>query len=317
MEVLRYVSQTGLGLEVDDKGSVTIHKNTLNVVDEIHAILENEGHPMTLEEMFVRFKASHPNHRITKCNQIRPYIWGNEGFRVIGKSGYYGLECWGDRPFDSIREMLYKKLNQADDPIEVRALFEHVSKIYPYASKSSLRTTMDMDPKNRFVRFEGDNYGLKDKVYGISLTVQEKKDKSKVFAIWYRDFTNFVAKTHRLPIDRKDMDEYRLHVWMLYVQNGLVNITDKQRQLYLHTMAEYERMRVPRKLCEFNFKENCDRYRAFVDTYAALPTISTNYDLHTWIMRSIKNFHTFTDYRKEYLSDLLRYLDSKGLSVTG
>ena len=73
-------------------------------------------------------------------------------------------------------------------------------------------------------------------------------------------------------------------------------------------MKADEMLFIPRNATEYTFRENCQAYKAYFDTFHTQPTPSKAPELHSWMARSKAHLNSYTDHRKKYLTDLLNYL---------
>ena len=78
------------------------------------------------------------------------------------------------------------------------------------------------------------------------------------------------------------------------------------KHLYLNKLI------IPRNRIESQFKMKCDLYKAFIRKEGHIPS-HLNSKLHDWMRRAQTSYPSFTDFRRRYFDDLLKYIRSLGL----
>lgn len=167
--LMAYIAKAALGLKVNGNGQILMQKNHVDVFEEIYNILESKGEPMTVDEIFKTFKALYPEHKYTDSSQIRPWLFRHEHIKAIGNTSRYGLDCWDNIFYGTIRDLLVDILSKSDTPVHLQQLLESVKEHYPNTHIKSVEALLD-DKHVRFVRFNGDYYGLTSKTYDDSFT---------------------------------------------------------------------------------------------------------------------------------------------------
>ena len=109
--------------------------------------------------------------------------------------------------------------------------------------------------------------------------------------------------------------ESSLYRWMYNAQNGVLDISDEQKRQLTDAMKTDEQEYIPRNATESEFRNKCQDYKAYINSHYALPSVSTEPELYSWMVRSKANYNSFVDHRRKYLTDLFNYILSLGFSI--
>lgn len=311
VQLMTYVAQEGLGLAVNDNGEVIVPKNRIDVAEELWQILAQKGEPMSVDELFKAFKQKNPTHRYTDSARIRPYLFRHPHMKPIGNSSRYGLDSWDHIFYGTIRELLIKILEESEEPMHIQELYKSVTAHYPDTKPQSLECSMSEDTYNRFVHFRKGYYGLRSKQYDEAF--QECDEVKQNFQRRFEDFRQFVKEHNRYPLIKKGEAEVSLARWMYNAINGVLNLTDEQQQQLEAAMKADEEAFIPRNATEYEFRKNCEDYKAYFVSHHAHPSSSKAPELYYWMKRSRANYDNYTDHRKKYLTDLLNDIQPRDL----
>lgn len=314
MKLMVYVAKKGLQLETNDRNQVLIRQNHIDVGDELYNILARKGEPMSVNELFEVFKGMHPNHKYIESAQIRHCLFKHPHIKAIGNSSRYGLDVWENVFYGTIRDLLIKLLKDSNEPIHVEELFNTVIEYYPDTTIGSLAMSMKVDELDRFLAFKGGFFGLKEKQYDESF---QEINRLRRFTFEERlaDFCNFVDTYNHYPVSINGDDEASLYRWLYNVRNEVYKIKDEYKERLAKVLARYEAEFVPRNATENEFRNNCRKYKAYINSHNSLPTVSTEPELYGWMVRSKANYSKYVDYRKKYLKDLFNYIISQGIDI--
>lgn len=316
-ELLIDVLKTSFGFEFDQDGKYRLFQNAIDISDELYRILEHNGVPTHIEELFKAFKAKYPEHKYTDYSQIKHFLYQHPHIKPIGKSSLYALDNWDGLFFGSIRELLIQTLEAADQPLHIDFLFQRVLQHYPNTNKASVNATMVDEEKSRFRAFEGGYYGLASKSYpdGFVVSLHGKRFR---FEERLASFKKFVEENHRFPFHNpEDEEESSLMRWYYNVTKGRPSqhLTEDQRTALEETKDKYSRLRIPTNSAEIEFKRNCGFVKEFLATHNTLPGHKTAPELYSWLIRSRKKYKTFKDHRKSYMDDLIRHAYTLGFII--
>lgn len=314
-KLMAYLAKEGLGLEVDEDNRVLVQKNHIDVAEDLYTILARKGEPMSLDELFVAFKEMYPDHKYTESAQIRSWLFRHPNIKPIGNTSRYGLDSWENVFFGTIRDLLAKLLEESDEPMHIEQLFEAVVEHYPNTKAQSLHWSMADDTLGRFVHFNDDYFGLRSKEYDESFEEYNAERQRFRFDERFADFRKFVEEYNRYPVSNNGERESSLYRWMYNAQNGVLDISDEQKQQLTDAMKTDEQEYIPRNATESEFRNKCQDYKAYINSHYALPSVSTEPELYSWMIRSKANYNSYVDHRRKYLTDLFNYILSLGFSI--
>nr|WP_256387356.1 sigma factor-like helix-turn-helix DNA-binding protein [Prevotella sp. P5-126] len=316
VKLMSYIAREGLELEVDDEGRVLVQKNHIDVAEDLYTILARKGEPMSVDELFVAFKEMYPDHKYTESAQIRSWLFRHPNIKPIGNTSRYGLDSWENVFFGTIRDLLAKLLEESDEPMHIEQLFEAVVEHYPNTKPQSLEWSMGDDTLGRFVHFNDGFYGLKSKSYDAKWIEYDATARQRQsFEERLADFCAFVESYNRYPVSGNGEGEASLYRWLYNVQNEVYEIKEEYKVMLTETLARYEQDFIPRNGTENEFRNNCQRYKDYINSHYALPSVSAEPELYSWMVRSKANYNSFVDHRRKYLTDLFNYILSLGFSI--
>ncbi len=81
------------------------------------------------------------------------------------------------------------------------------------------------------------------------------------------------------------------------------------------TIEKFNKLGYPRNGYECEFLANCEKYMEFIKRNYELPTTNNGAELYWWLKRSIENFNSYTDFRRQYLTSLVSYIRSLGFVI--
>lgn len=315
VKLMTYIAKEGLQLEVTDRCEVIVRKNYIDVAEDLYNILALKGEPMSVDELFEAFKQKYPDHKYTESGQIRTYLFRHPNIKPIGNTSRYGLDSWDNVFFGTIRDLLAKLLYESDEPMHIEQLFEAVAEHYPNTKAQSLEWSMVDDTLGRFVHFNDGYYGLRNKEYDASYEEYNAERQRFRFDERFADFRKFVEEYNRYPVSNNGDHEASLYRWMYNAQNGLLDITEEQKQKLEDAMKLDELQYIPRNATENEFRNNCQDYKAYINSHYALPNVTTERELYSWMLRSKANYNSYVDHRRKYLTELLNYILSLGFCI--
>ncbi|MDO4822728.1 MAG: DNA-directed RNA polymerase subunit alpha C-terminal domain-containing protein [Bacteroidales bacterium] len=312
-KLMSYIAKEGLNLEVDENSRILVHKNHIDVAEDLYTILARRGEPMSVDELFVAFKEMYPDHKYTESAQIRSWLFRHPNIKPIGHTSRYGLDNWGNVFYGTIRDLLMELLKESDVPIHIEQLYNAVTEHYPNTNIKSLKSLLD-DPQGRFIRFSDGFYGLSTKTYDDSFIETNNQRQHFSFEERLADFCAFVDTYNRYPSTTNGNDEASLYRWLYYMQN-VYEIKDEDKAHLEEVLARYDQKFIPRNSTESEFRNNCQRYKAYINSHHILPSSSADPELYGWMLRSKANYNSYVDHRRKYLTDLLNYILSLGFSI--
>ena len=313
-DIIRYVATEINNALVTEDEKLILPQNYVDVPEELYKILARKGEPMHLEDIFNEFKAHYPDHKYTTSQQIKTYLLKHKHIKPVGMTSCYGLDTWTGVYFGSIRDLLIDLLNASDVPLHIDHLYEGVSRHYPNTTKASLVASMDDGNLQRFVEFEGNYFGLAAKEYP-SMYVEATSVQRYRFEVRFKMFRDFVETYHRFPTHSGSSQEASLMRWYYNINNGVLKITEEQKEKLEETLRHYDELGYPRSSTEYEFFIKCQDVKDFIRQYHILPTNSKAPELYAWLRRSRDNYDSYTDKRRQYMTDLLNFVLSFGFSI--
>ena len=313
-DVIRYVATEINDAYITEDEKLFLPQNYVDVPEELYNILARKGEPMHFEDIFNEFKARFPNHKYTTSQQIKTHLLKHKHIKSVGKTSRYGLDSWKGIYFGSIRDLLIDLLNASDVPLHIDRLYEGVRKHYPNTTKASLAVTMEDGNLQRFVEFEGNYFGLSVKKYPSeyveATTIQRFRFEDR-----FQMFKDFVEAYHRFPSYSGSSQEASLMRWYYNINSGVLSTTEEQQNKLEETLRHYDELGYPRSSTEYEFFIKCQDVKDFIRQYHVLPTNSKAPELYAWLHRSRDNYDSYTDKRRQYMTDLLNFVLSFGFSI--
>lgn len=315
MKVLvRYVATDIYKVKVTDGGQLYLSQNYIDIAEELYDILAKKGEPMHVEEIFNEFKRRYPDHKYTKPLQIKSSLYKHKHIRAVGKTSHYALDNWEGIYFGSIRDLLVDLLSESDAPLHIDILYDGVSEYYPNTTKASVAATMEDENLQRFVEFEGDYFGLASKQYPteyvVATTIQRYSFEER-----FQMFKDFIDAYHRFPSYNGSEQEASMMRWYYNVTTGVLSVNDEQKSMLDDTTARYDAMGYPRTATENEFLVKCQDVKEYIRRNHTLPSNIEAPELYAWLRRSRDNYDSYTDKRRQYMTDLLNDILSFGFSI--
>lgn len=312
--LIRFVAKDIYKVQITEDGQLYLPQNFIDIAEELYDILAKRGEPMHVEEIFNEFKRRYPDHKYTEPLQIKSSLYKHKHIRAVGKTSRYALDSWEGVYFGSIRDLLVDLLSESDVPQHIDILYERVSEYYPNTTKASVAATMEDENLQRFLEFEGDYFGLTSKQYPaeyvVATTVQRYSFEER-----FQMFKDFVDTYHRFPSYNGSEEEASLMRWLYNATNDVLTITEEQKALLDATTKRYDDLGYPRSATESEFLLKCMDVKDYICQHHTLPTNREAPELYAWLRRSRDNYDSFTDKRRQYMTDLLNYVLSFGFSI--
>lgn len=301
-------------IEVDASDRIIIKKNSISVHLELVNILEENGFPMFLDELYDAFKERFPDHKYESSEQLRSNM--KSPIVSIGRQSRYALEGWGYES-NGIKEYVYNILKDSEEPMHINALYDRVLEFYPNTTIKSILSFIIQDENGLFVQFEGGFYGLTERKYIGSYVEINKEDviHRYKFEDRYKMFVEFVNEYHRFPLSSGGKVEASLYGWYRNVTNRVLDVSDDKMEMFAKMVKNYIHLGYPTNALEAEFLNKCNDYKDFVLKKHHLPTRKEDEDLYFWMLRSKYNMDSFTDQRRKYMIELLTYLSSFGFVI--
>lgn len=308
------VATTYTDMPFDEDWKVAIKQNYVDITGEAFKILESNGHPMSLEDIFMQFKQRYPGHKYTEPEQLRLWILKHDNIKPIGKTSTYGLTTWQRVFYGNIRDLLRQTLDASPRPIHINQLEAIAKQYFPTTNAKSISSSMSQDEASTFVAFRGGYFGLSSKVYSPKYKTTGN-DRRYTFSERLSMLTKFIAAYHRFPFSSGGDEEQGLQRWLYNAENGLLDLTRIQKSKLMAELEPFRNAHLPENENEERFLEACEEYKAYIENEYDLPTRRDNPELYDWMRRSKENYNSYIDNRRYYLTELFNYIHSLGFKI--
>lgn len=297
-------------LEISDN-EIILRQNHIDPKIESINILEEQGTPMFLHEIFDIFKRKFPNHKFDSAERLRTYM--TNPIIAIGRQSRYALDGWGYN-YNSINELLYDIVSKSNVPLHINNIFDEVLKYFPKTTIRSVENTMAQDDLERFIIFTNGFYGIEGKSYPQNF-IKSNIVRRYTFEQRLQMFKDFIESYKRFPLSSGGEIESSLYRWYYNLSNNVLDVTAEQLELFNRLIQQCEKSYIPRTGFEIEFLNNCLNYKSFIKDNHILPNRDNGTELYYWLIRSKENFNSYTDYRRIYFTDLLSYIASFGFNI--
>lgn len=145
-QMLAYIAKS-LGIcDADDKGNLILKANKLNYADLVYSILQANGSPMHINEIYKEISGRYPNDPRVTESIIRTAIKKNDRIEGIGRSATYKLKTWGGYT-GSISALLDMLVSRKNHPVEVKVLAKEALIYRPDSNVKSIMTVISQKVK--------------------------------------------------------------------------------------------------------------------------------------------------------------------------
>ena len=308
--IIRYIAKEVYNCDVNEEDAIILKKNFVDVSKELYEIISLVGEPISLDDLFEKFKLMYPTHRFIEPQSIKPYLYKHPSISPIGNSSMYALVEWDNVFFGSIRDMILDILNSSSEPVHIETIFDKVQENFPKTTFRSVLSTC----RSIAIPFNEGYYGLENKDYSKDF-IEKTTQRRYPFEERLRMYKDFVDTYHRFPTSSGAEQEFSLQRWLYNIQHDITEINDEQRRELEEMLASYENSGYPRNAIENEFLQKCNDFKEYVNNKYTLPAYNDGEELFFWMKRSKENFDSYTDQRRAYLTDLLNYLYSLGFCL--
>ncbi len=313
-ELVKYITTEIYKVQITEDEKLYLPQNYIDIAEELYDILAKKGEPMHVEDIFKEFKTRYPDHKFTDPLQIKSYLFKHKHIKAVGKTSCYALDSWEGVYFGSIRDLLVDLLSDSDVPLHIDNLYDGVTEHYPNTTKASVAATMEDENFQRFIEFEGSYFGLTSKEYSADFVPASSVQRYS-FEDRFQMFKDFIETYRRFPSYNGGDKEASLMRWYYNVTTGVLSMTDEQRTMLNDALRRYDELGIPRYATESEFLLKCQDVKDYIRQHHTLPTNKEAPELYAWLRRSRDNYDSFTDKRRQYLTDLLNYVLSFGFSI--
>ena len=313
-ELVKHITTEIYKVQITEDENLYLPQNYIDIAEELYDILNKKGEPMHVEDIFKEFKARYPDHKYTDPLQIKSFLFKHKHIKAVGKTSCYALDNWEGVYFGSIRDLLVDLLSDSDVPLHIDNLYDGVTEHYPNTTKASVTATMEDENLQRFIEFEGSFFGLTSKEYSAEFVPATSVQRYR-FEDRFQMFKDFIETYRRFPSYNGGDKEASLMRWYYNVTTGVLSMTDEQRAMLNDALSRYDELGIPRYATESEFLLKCEDVKDYICQHHTLPTYREAPELYAWLRRSRENYDSYTDKRRQYMTDLLNYVLSFGFSI--
>lgn len=313
-ELIKHITTEIYKVQITEDEKLYLPQNYIDISEELYDILDKKGEPMHVEDIFKEFKTRYPDHKFTDPLQIKSYLFKHKHIKAVGRTSCYALDSWEGIYFGSIRDLLVDLLSDSDVPLHIDNLYDGVTEHYPKTTKASIAATMEDENFQRFIEFEGCYFGLTSKEYPAEYVPASSVQRYS-FEDRFQMFKDFIETYRRFPSYNGGDKEASLMRWYYNVTTDILSVTDEQRVMFNDAIRRYDELGIPRYATESEFLLKCQDVKDYIRQHHTLPTNREAPELYAWLHRSRDNYDSYTDKRRQYMTDLLNFVLSFGFSI--
>lgn len=253
---------------------------------------------------------------ISECNEQFPElkcsidaISQNPLITSVGLKGYVPTSQ-RSRYFASIGDCAEAVLDSYDMPLSITDLLNEIEDKGYVTNDSSLRSLLSRKEENRFLRFQGDFWGLTSKNYGdvehnISLTIKRKSFETRLL-----ELKDFIVRNKRMPNIAQNDIESSMWRWLRNIDKGAIQISPEQKLRLDEILAASSHL--PQNQLELRFLQNCNKYKEVVEFLGHRPSSESRPQLCLWFNSNLHKENLSANSKRAF-KDLLEWLEEQGV----
>ena len=219
---------------------------------------------------------------------------------TYGKSSFWGLKEWGEIT-GSIREIAIEMVRKSKEPIQIEDLTNRILLLRPDSAFDNVATIIRQSVyMGEFVLFFDDYIGLKGKEYDDKYVIYPTS-----FDEWVNTYKQFVQINRHHPYSGQNGYEGYLYRWH-YKASQLTDLSTEE--ILKIDNLEKELAHYPQNATEYNFLQNCNLYKKFVQNNKRMLTKEDDSDLFNWFYKYSRSYSSINDNRNNYFGQLLQYI---------
>ena len=277
-------------------GSITIpamkKKPLLKIVYEI---LQNNGNPMHLDEVFIEFKKILPEHKYTKAEQLRHLFQRHEAISFRNRKSIYTLKEWKHVKSGTIRDVIIEFLSENDLPQTTDSITKYVLQHFPETNIASVKSTMFADSLKRFSFFNDSLFGLATKEYPSEYKEtkrqrQRQQLQRQTFEQRISDLEKFISESNHFPFSSSyNKNERSLYDWWLKKNRNIAQLSEQQKADIDRIRNQYADFDTDKLI--YDWFINFNNLKLFVLENRRLPSASGSEKcLYDWFHRAKDDF---------------------------
>jgi hypothetical protein len=259
-----------------------------SMFDKMYEILDSNGNPMYISDIFMEFKRRFPEHRYSRPEQLRHYLNIHKEISYQNRKNIYVLRKWKHHiKAGTIRGTIIEFLSKKKFPQTARDITDYVLLHFPETNISSVRTTMYNDAQRRFAFFEGKLFGLSKRKYPSKYTFADYS--LPAFAGRLSDMEKFIDENGHFPFaSSTDRYERALGVWWVRVTKGINKVNESQQIEVERVKTKYAGLVEYKR--SYSWYTNCEKLKSFVLENHRAPAITTENFFYKWLFKAKTDF---------------------------
>lgn len=291
---------------VIDNDCIIIEANKISYEELIYEILKTSGHRLHRDELLKRLKERcekiYEECNLSNSIELSPFLTRSPRIVPVGKSGFWELKEWGNKN-GSIREIALEIMRKSKSPIRIDELCEMILKHRPDSNTNSVSCVVRQAASSgELLIFYDDYIGYPQKNYVNDYVIMPQS-----FDDWIQSYRVFVETNRRHPYCNQAGYEGCLYRWH-YRSSQFTDLTSDE--ILKFDALEKELVHYPQNATEYNFLQNCNLYKKFVESNKRMLAEDDDLELFNWFYKSSRNYSTYNDNRNKYFSQLLQSLSA-------
>ncbi len=308
-------------VEVSDD-MIIIHANSINYLKDIYDILHQNGKPMSVEDIWAKFRSMHPDDHHTNSSFIRSYMLRDNRFQAVGSKSVYQLREWNTFA-GSLNELAVHLLRDATEPVRVDLLCRQMmaershttykscyTSIYLAAVEDELSYYID----STAILAESEDVSPERRCYYVGLTgviyPQRFWPSPHLVQGAIRGIRRFLAEYERWPFSKAQKSVEAMLYYTHHKYTTSTKTQDPNYQLYHQALSDIQPMDFPANDREMIFLQHCRQMAAFCKRYHRLPTNKERPQLATWWRNACTQEVTMTGFRQYHFEGLKRTIQA-------
>lgn len=261
-----------------------------NLFDVIYEILQRNGHPMHLDDIFIEFKKILPEHKYTEASRLRSWLQRHEAISFRNRKSVYTLKEWEHIKSGTIRDAIVEFLSKNDLPQTADDITNYVLKHFPKTNIPSVRTTMFNDTQKRFLFFNNSLFGLVSKEYPSEYEETKPLIERKSFEQRLYDLEKFLTENDHFPFSSSEnKEETSLYRWWQIQNKNTAKLTVQQKSEIKRVKSQYADYDTDKSIYEWFCHLN--NFKLFVLENRRLPSMNgSERFLYGWFRRAKDDF---------------------------
>lgn len=268
--IIREVAPMYDNVSVEDS-KLIISANSINYTEEFYSILDSNGKPMTINDIYSEFRSRHPADHHTNSTFVRNYMLRDNRFEAVGSKSTYQLRQWGLFA-GALGDLAKHLLEQSDVPIATNELCRQMAEQRNNTTLNSCATSIYLAVLNKQLLYYTDTrnatacVGLPDRSYDDHYWPSPSTVEGAV-----RSMKRFIKEQQRWPFSSGNLPmESSLYYTMRKYAKKL-HVSDEEWQYYHDSMADIEPDHYPANEHEMAFVQHCRELTAFCKKFGRRP----------------------------------------------